>query len=110
MLNVTVNNRFGLHQRIMLMIMLVLLQFYSIGSDFFPENITTTSMEIVDKEAPDVLLDFDDNASLRTVRQEQVQIRALEIDLMELRQCAKLPLFYNLHKAQNFVWFCSYLI
>ena len=60
MLNVTVNNRFGLHQRIMLMIMLVLLQFYSIGSDFFPENITTTSMEIVDKEAPDVLLDFDD--------------------------------------------------
>ena len=40
MLNVTVNNRFGLHQRIMLMIMLVLLQFYSIGSDFFPENIT----------------------------------------------------------------------
>ena len=125
MLNVTVNNRFGLHQRIMLMIMLVLLQFYSIGSDFFPENITTTSMEIVDKEAPDVLLDFDDNASLRTVRQEQVQIRALEIDLiwdlftildlhelihsLELRQCAK-PLFYNLHKAQNFVWFCSYLI
>ncbi len=67
MLNVTVNNRFGFHQRIMLMIMLVLLQFYSIGSDFFPENITTTSMEIVDKEAPDVLLDFDDNASLRTV-------------------------------------------
>ena len=66
MLNVTVNNRFGFHQRIMLMIMLVLLQFYSIGSDFFPENITTTSMEIVDKEAPDVLLDFDDNASLRS--------------------------------------------
>ena len=63
MLNVTVNNRFGFHQRIMLMIMLVLLQFYSIGSDFFPENITTTSMEIVDKEAPDVLLDFDDNAN-----------------------------------------------
>ena len=100
MLNVTVNNRFGFHQRIMLMIMLVLLQFYSIGSDFFPENITTTSMEM--------------------------QIRALEIDLiwdlftildlhelihsLELRQCAKLPLFYNLHKAQNFVWFCSYLI
>ena len=126
MLNVTVNNRFGLHQRIMLMIMLVLLQFYSIGSDFFPENITTTSMEMVDKEAPDVLLDFDDNASLRTVRQEQVQIRALEIDLiwdlftildlhelihsLELRQCEKLPLFYNLYKAQNFVWFCSYLI
>ena len=71
MLNVTVNNRFGLHQRIMLMIMLVLLQFYSIGSDFFPEDIITTSMEMVDQEAPDVLLDFDDNASLRTVRQEQ---------------------------------------
>ena len=63
MLNVTVNNRFGLHQRIMLMIMLVLLQFYSIGSDFFPENITTTSMEIVDKEAPDVLLDFANGTS-----------------------------------------------
>lgn len=110
----------------MLMIMLVLLQFYSIGSDFFPEDIITTSMEMVDQEAPDVLLDFDDNASLRTVRQGQVQIRALEIDLiwdlftildlhelihsLELRQCAKLPLFYNLHKAQNFVWFCSYLI
>ena len=127
MLNVTVNNRFGLHQRIMLMIMLVLLQFYSIGSDFFPEDIITTSMEIVDQEAPDVLLDFDDNASLRTVRQEQVQIRALEIDLiwdlftiLDLHELIhslattamtrKLPLFYNLHKAQNFVWFCSYLI
>ena len=117
MLNVTVNNRFGLHQRIMLMIMLVLLQFYSIGSDFFPEDIITTSMEMVDQEAPDVLLDFDDNASLRTVRQEQVQIRALEIDLiwdlftildlhelihsLELRQCAKLPLFYNLHREER---------
>ena len=112
MLNVTVNNRFGLHQRIMLMIMLVLLQFYSIGSDFFPENITTTSMEIVDKEAPDVLLDFDDNASLRTVRQDLFTILDLHelIHSLELRQCAKLPLFYNLHKAQNFVWFCSYLI
>ena len=124
MLNVTVNNRFGFHQH-MRADEAVRIK-YSIGSDFFPENITTTSMEIVDKEAPDVLLDFDDNASLRTVRQEQVQIRALEIDLiwdlftildlhelihsLELRQCAKLPLFYNLHKAQNFVWFCSYLI
>ena len=126
MLNVTVNNRFGLHQRIMLMIMLVLLQFYSIGSDFFPENITTTSMEMVDKEAPDVLLDFDDNASLRTVRQEQVQIRALEIDLiwdlftildlhelihsLELRQCAKLPLFYNLSTEFRLVLFLSDLV
>ena len=119
MLNVTVNNRFGLHQRIMLMIMLVLLQFYSIGSDFFPENITTTSMEIVDKEAPDVLLDFDDNASLRTVRQEQVQIRALEIDLiwdlftildlhelihsLELRQCAKVLFLSDLAELTCFL-------
>ena len=101
MLNVTVNNRFGLHQRIMLMIMLVLLQFYSIGSDFFPENITTTSMEMVDQEAPDVLLIWD----LFTILDLHELIHSLE-----LRQCAKLPLFYNLHKAQNFVWFCSYLI
>lgn len=102
MLNVTVNNRFGLHQRIMLMIMLVLLQFYSIGSDFFPENITTTSMEMVDKEAPDVLLDFDDNASLRTVRQEQVQIRALEIDLI----WEFIP--WNYGNAPSFLYFITY--
>lgn len=126
MLSVTVNSGFRFHQRIILLIMLVLLQFYSIGSDFFPEDITSTSTEMVDQEAPEVLLDFDDNASLRTVRQEQVQIRALEIDLIAdlftaidlheiiqslgLRQCAQLPLFYHLHKARNFVWFCSYLI
>ncbi|WP_297904976.1 hypothetical protein [uncultured Parabacteroides sp.] len=126
MRSATLDTGFGLHQRIILMIMLVLLQFYSIGSDFFPENIAIVSMEMVDREEPDVLLDFDDNASLRTVRQEQAQIKALKVDLisglftiidlhelihsLELRQCAKLPLFYNLHKAQNFVWFCSYLI
>ena len=111
MLNVTVNNRFGFHQRIMLMIMLVLLQFYSIGSDFFPENITTTSMEIVDKEAPDVLLDFDDNASLRTVRQEQVQIRALEIDLIwDLFTILDLHEFipWNYGNAPSFLYFITY--
>lgn len=126
MLSVTVNMDFRFHQRIMLVIMLVLLQFYSFGSDFFPDDFATSSIERVERETPDIILDFDDNASLRTVRQEQLQIRALEIDLisdlftsidlhelihsLELQQCAALPLFYNLHKAQNFVWFCSYLI
>ena len=83
-------------------------------------------MEMVDQEAPDVLLILTITPPCERYVKEQVQIRALEIDLiwdlftildlhelihsLELRQCAKLPLFYNLHKAQNFVWFCSYLI
>ena len=32
------------------------------------------------------------------------------IHSLELQQCAFLPIFYQLHKTQSFVWFCSYLI
>ena len=72
------------------------------------------------------VLDFDDNASLRTVRQEQIQIQQFVADFiadwltiinvhelihsLELQQCAFLTIFYQLHKTQSFVWFCSYLI
>lgn len=64
--------------------------------------------------------------SLRTVRQEQIQIQQFVADFiadwltiinvhelihsLELQQCAFLPIFYQLHKTQSFVWFCSYLI
>lgn len=126
MQNVTVNNRLALHQRIIFLVMLVLLQFYSFGSDFFPDQIATSPIEIVERESPEVYLDFDDNASLRTLRQEQCQLRALEFDLisslfnitdlheliqwLEWRQSADRPLRYNLHNASSLVWFCTYII
>lgn len=122
----TVYNKVGLHQRVILLVMLVLVQFYSFGSDFFPDEMTTSSTEMIDQGNPDVSLDFDDNVSLRTVRQEQMQIKALGFDLiadlftvndlhdlmhtLEFRQCATIPFYYHLHKAQNFVWFCTFLI
>ena len=62
--------------------------------------------------------DFDDNASLRTVRQEQIQIQQFVADFiadwltiinvhelihsLELQQCAFLPIFYQLHKTPEF--------
>ena len=120
------NNRVRFHQRVLIMVMLVLLQFYSFGSDFFPDELTTSYTEMIEQENPEVSLDFDDNASLRTMRQEQAQIRAYCFDLiadlftvndlhdlihsLEFRQCASFPLFYHLQKAQNFVWFCTFLI
>ena len=126
MLKVTVYSKVGFHQRVIMMIMLVLLQFYSFGSDFFQDEITTSLTEMIEQEDPEVSLDFDDNASLRTVRQEQMQIRMFASDLMadlctanglhdlihflEFRQCAAIPHYYHLHKAQNFVWFCTLLI
>lgn len=126
MLKVTVYSKVGFHQRVIMMIMLVLLQFYSFGSDFFQDEITTSLTEMIDQEDPEISLDFDDNASLRTVRQEQMQIRMFASDLMadlcpvnglhdlihflEFRQCAAFPHYYHLHKAQNFVWFCTFLI
>lgn len=126
MRNVTVYNGLRLHQRIIFMVMLVLLQFYSFGSDFFPDELVTSSIEVVEQEIPEVYLDFDDNASLRTVRQEQCQIRALEVDLisslfnitdlhelihwLEWRQSSDRPLFYNLHKVSSLEWFCTYII
>ena len=108
------------------MIMLVFMPFYSVGSDFFSsEGFPSSSIEVVENGVHDVL-DFDDNASLRTVRQEQIQIQQFVADFiadwltiinvhelihsLELQQCAFLPIFYQLHKTQSFVWFCSYLI
>lgn len=126
MLKAMANSRLGWFRRALLGVMLVLLQFYSFGSDFFPESMGAPRMELVDAEVPEVGLDFDDNASLRTVRQEQVKLCAWASDLiadllnvidlherihtLEWRQCASLPLYYNLHKAETFIWFCVFRI
>ena len=125
MLTTTANTSFSFSQRIIFVIMLVVLQFYYIGSDFFPDSFVASPVELIDMEMPEVL-DFDDHASLRTLRQEQIHIRLFAgdfmierleiidlhdlIHLLELRQSTLLPLFYNLHKAEIFVWFCTYLI
>ena len=119
MLVTTVDKKIKFYQRVILMIMLVFMPFYSVGSDFFLEGFPSSSIEVVENGVHDVL-DFDDNASLRTVRQEQIQIQQFVADSiinvhelihsLELQQCAFLPIFYQLHKTQSFVWFCSYLI
>ena len=125
MLVTTVDKKIKFYQRVILMIMLVFMPFYSVGSDFFLEGFPSSSIEVVENGVHDVL-DFDDNASLRTVRQEQIQIQQFVADFiadwltiinvhelihsLELQQCAFLPIFYQLHKTQSFVWFCSYLI
>ena len=122
MLITAVNKNIQFYQRVILMIMLVFMLFYSVGSDFFLEGFPSSSIEVVENEVHDVL-DFDDNASLRTVRQEQIQIQLFVADFiadwltiinvhelihsLELQQCAFLPIFYQLHKTQSFVWFCS---
>lgn len=125
MLVTTVDKKIKFYQRVILMIMLVFMPFYSVGSDFFLEGFPSSSIEVVENGVHDVL-DFDDNASLRTVLQEQIQIQQFVADFiadwltiinvhelihsLELQQCAFLPIFYQLHKTQSFVWFCSYLI
>ena len=125
MLVTTVDKKIKFYQRVILMIMLVFMPFYSVGSDFFLEGFPSSSIEVVENGVHDVL-DFDDNASLRTVRQEQIQIQQFVADFiadwltiinvhelihsLELQQCAFLPIFYQLHKTQSFVWFCSYPI
>lgn len=97
---------------------------YSVGSDFFLESFPNASIEIVENEELD-MLDFDDHASLRTVRQEQVNLQQVVLDLvvdritiinvhelihaLSLQQSTILPIFYQLNKTQSFVWFCSYL-
>ena len=125
MLVTTVDKKIKFYQRVILMIMLVFMPFYSVGSDFFLEGFPSSSIEVVENGVHDVL-DFDDNASLRTVRQEQIQIQQFVADFiadwltiinvhelihsLELQQCAFLPIFYQLHKTQSFVWFRSYPI
>ena len=125
MLVTTVDNKITFYPRVILMSVLGFLPFSSGGSDFFLEGFPSSSIEVVENEVHDVL-DFDDNASLRTVRQEQIQIQLFVADFIadwltiinvhelihsvELQQCTFLPIFYQLHKTQSFVWFCSYLI
>ncbi|CAK7077221.1 MAG: hypothetical protein PARBA_03180 [Parabacteroides sp.] len=125
MLPKIINHIFKVHQRITLVILLVLLQFYSFGSDFFPEPLRQTTAISINQNSPEVL-DFDDHATIRTVRQEDIQLQAFEIDLisdwftcmdihgliqsLELRICSSLPLFHNLHKADNFIWFSTFLL
>lgn len=105
--------------------MLVFTPFYSVGSDFFLEGFPSSSVVTIENEVHDVI-DFDDNASLRTVRQEQIQIQQFVEDTIAdwltilnihelihtlgLQQCGFLPIFYQLHKTHSFVWFCAYLI
>ena len=113
------------YQRVILIIMLVFMPIYSVGSDFFLESFPKASIEIIENGELD-MLDFDDHASLRTVRQEQVSIQQMVLDLitdkfsiinvhelihsLELQQCTVLPIFYRLDKTLSFIWFCSYLI
>lgn len=125
MLITTANNKVKFYQRVILMLMLVLMPLYCVGSDLFLESFPGTPIVAVENEVPEVL-DFDENASLRTVRQEQIKIQQFIVDIindwpiiksvhelihsLELQQCAFLPNFYQLRKNQGFVWFCSYLI
>lgn len=76
MLITAVNKNIQFYQRVILMIMLVFMLFYSVGSDFFLEGFPSSSIEVVENEVHDVL-DFDDNASLRTVRQEQIDRKSV---------------------------------
>lgn len=64
MLVTTVDKKIKFYQRVILMIMLVFMPFYSVGSDFFLEGFPSSSIEVVENGVHDVL-DFDDNASLR---------------------------------------------
>jgi len=81
MLVTTVDKKIKFYQRVILMIMLVFMPFYSVGSDFFLEGFPSSSIEVVENGVHDVL-DFDDNASLRTVRQEQIQIQQFVADFI----------------------------
>lgn len=119
------NTEIVFYQRVILILMLVIVPIYSVGSDFFLEGFSNASIEIIENEELDVP-DFDDHASLRTVRQEQVNIQEVESELsagritiinvhelihsLSLQQSTILPIFYQLYKTQSFVWFCSYLI
>lgn len=112
------------YQRVILIIMLVFMPIYSVGSDFFLEGFSNASIEIVENEEVDVL-DFDDHASLRTVRQEQVNIQQVVLELvvdritiinvhelihsLNLQLSTTYPIFNQLYKTQSFIWFCSYL-
>ena len=121
-----VDRKINGYQRVILMIMLVFMPLYSVGSDFFPKDFSNPFIEVIENDVHDVL-DFDDNASLRTVRQEQIQIQLFVADFiadwfatildvhelihsLELEQCIFLSIFYQLHKTQSFIWFCAYLI
>ncbi|MBE6300620.1 MAG: hypothetical protein E7085_02025 [Parabacteroides distasonis] len=118
------NKEIKFYQRVILMIMLVFMPVYSVGSDFFLEGFPNAPIEIIENGELD-MLDFDDHASLRTVRQEQVSFQQVVLDLivdkisiinvhelihaLELQQCTILPIFYQLDKTLSFIWFCSYL-
>ena len=95
MLVTTVDKKIKFYQRVILMIMLVFMPFYSVGSDFFLEGFPSSSIEVVENGVADWL----------TI----INVHEL-IHSLELQQCAFLPIFYQLHKTQSFVWFCSYLI
>ena len=78
MLVTTVDKKIKFYQRVILMIMLVFMPFYSVGSDFFLEGFPSSSIEVVENGVHDVL-DFDDNASLRTVRQEFILLNCSNV-------------------------------
>ena len=58
MLVTTVDKKIKFYQRVILMIMLVFMPFYSVGSDFFLEGFPSSSIEVVENGVHDVL-DFD---------------------------------------------------
>ena len=75
------NKEIKFYQRVILMIMLVFMPVYSVGSDFFLEGFPNAPIEIIENGELD-MLDFDDHASLRTVRQEQVSFQQVVLDLI----------------------------
>ena len=77
MLVTTVDKKDKFYQRVILMIMLVFYAvLFSLAAISFLEGFPSSSIEVVENGVHDVL-DFDDNASLRTVRQEQIQSNSL---------------------------------
>ena len=53
MLVTTVDKKIKFYQRVILMIMLVFMPFYSVGSDFFLEGFPSSSIEVVENGVHD---------------------------------------------------------
>ena len=56
MLVTTVDKKIKFYQRVILMIMLVFMPFYSVGSDFFLEGFPSSSIEVVENGVHEYLI------------------------------------------------------
>ncbi len=112
--------------RYLWVVMLALLQFYAFGSDFIPERLTMSVVEMVEPEAMECVLDYDADAASRKARQESPDIRAWVTDVIPaLLPVAdgRAPMLFRLpawrdaslacipfYDTPLFVRVCSYLI